>query len=129
MSSQYETVISLQEWEALLKPNSTIDPENIIFKPGPINVPRTKEIMYHLLYNPDPSASLQINHLSHPPPARNRHGVLIFFVGNGIPPIKEGWILLGHTYEEIWSDPKKLVLYNSVKQLKLVGRLSIADLR
>lgn len=39
---------------------------------------------------------------------------MIFVRGQGEPPLEGGWVILGHTYKEVWSNPQKLALYNSL---------------
>ncbi len=111
----YEKTLSLQEWENLLKPISKIDVRNLHYKEMPESIPNSDNTMFYLLYNPDKSATIDFFGMSQLPPAKGENGVMVFLVGKGIlPPLKNGWILLGNTYSEVWNDPKKLALYNSI---------------
>ena len=115
MYSVYPKFLSLQEWEALRTSKSSVQIDDLHFKPIP---PRPSAdsgpYMNYLVYNSDRTATIDNVYFAQTLAAKGQQGTIVFIRGRGQPPLGIGWTVLGRTYYEVWSDPKKLSLYNSL---------------
>ena len=110
----FDRTISLDEWASLLKTSSTISIDDISFdKPAPI-VPKETPVSDFLLYNRDRSATFHVFGFDQIPYARADAGTMVYVRGKGLPPLDGGWVVLGTSYEDVWADPQKRALYNSI---------------
>ena len=106
--------ISQDDWKNLLKPASKIDINNFAYKKLPEAPPQAGQITNYLLYSSYKSLKVDVFGFSTTSYIRNDSGVMVFIRGNGVPKLDDGWVVLGRTYAEVWSDPDKLRLYNSI---------------
>jgi hypothetical protein len=112
--SVHTSPISSHEWDDLLKPQSTINVESFYYKPIPERPPADVPDLDYMVYSPDRSTRVDNPYFAQTVSVKNQNGILVFIRGKGEPPLANGWVVLGHTYYEVWSDPKKLALYNSL---------------
>lgn len=110
----YPKGISKNEWNDLQKSQSKINIEDLHYKEIPERPPADAPIINYLLYNRDRSADIENPYFAKTNPASGDNGVMIFIRGSAALPENKGWVLLGHTYHEVWSNPEKLALYNSL---------------
>jgi hypothetical protein len=108
------TPVSQQEWDDLRKSQTTINVESLYYKPLPPEPPKDAPDSFYLLYSRDRSATIGDPYFARTPPVKGPNGVMIFVGGKGPPPLENNWAVLGRTYFEVWSDPNKLTLYNSL---------------
>lgn len=121
--TNYDSTISMREWEDILKPTSKVNLDSLQYRTIPAKRPATgNNYANYLIYNPDRSATIDIYGFSQVPSVKGANGVMTFLRGIGEPPLENGWILLGRTYTEVWTDPKKLTLYNSIYPPGLDGK-------
>ena len=112
--ANYERVITVQEWDSILRADYKIDLNSCSRKIVPTEIDFNAKTNIYLVYNPDPSSKLQIYGYDQTLEVRNAHGVMFFVAGKGIPPLKNGWKILGKNYQEVWSNPHSLETYNRV---------------
>lgn len=110
--SAYKEAISTAEWDDLLKPQSKINIESFHYKRIPAAPAPNTTHKFYLIYSPDRSSTIDDPYIAQIPPVKGDAGIMTFIATRGSPP--EGWYILGRTYEEVWSDPEKLALYNSL---------------
>lgn len=110
----YEHLLSRADWDGLLKPGSAIDLDALQYKRQPAKPILTGPYGNYLIYNQDPSAVFDVFGWDAVPTQRNPQGAMTFIRGRGEPPLDSGWIVLGRTYQQVWTDSKKLALYNSI---------------
>jgi hypothetical protein len=58
---------------------------------------------------------------------RNNAGAIVMLKGNGVPPLEDGWVLLGQSYNEIVADRAKTALYNSIVKPQSDGSMTALD--
>lgn len=112
--SVHEQPISSGDWDNILKPQSPINVEALTYKPFPPEPGRSAQSAYYLVFNPDRSATISNPYYDHTPYFKGEAGVMTFIGASGILVLDPGWQILGRTYAEVWSDPVKLKLYNSI---------------
>jgi len=110
----YDKVLSFNMWESLLSSKSIIDPALVRLKAAAKLFEFKGKYFNYLLYNQDRSAEIDIYGFDKSHIVRNDNGTMVFLVGPAKPPLRDGWKILGNTYPEVWSDSKKLKIYNSV---------------
>ena len=112
-TSTYRKSLSQSEWDDIQKSTSEIDVDALDYEkmPAPMGTGLDKN---YLVFNPDRTAKIDDIWFAQTPSQKGDAGVMTFIRGKGEPPLDGGWIVLGHTYHEVWSDPKKLALYNSL---------------
>jgi hypothetical protein len=110
--STYADAMSLKSWNDLLKPPSTVNVESFYYKAIPPAPPQNSTHQFYLVYNPDRSAVIEDPYVAQTPPVKTANGVMLFIGTQTVPPA--GWQVLGRTYQDVWSDPEKLSLYNSL---------------
>jgi hypothetical protein len=110
--SVFPQPISTQAWDDLTKPQSKIAVDSLHYKPMPPARPKDGLLQYYLIYSPDRSAIVDDPYFAQTLSVKSKDGVMLFIAGQGNPP--QGWIVLGRTYSEVWSDSEKLALYNSL---------------
>lgn len=112
---KFNRVVSKIEWDDLLKRKLENHPDYLSYQKKSIQIQKTKEHYYHFLFNPDRTAEkMNFSGIHQSKIVKNKNGAMVCFYGNGVPLLIDGWVLLGKTYNEIWSDPVKLKLYNSI---------------
>ncbi len=110
----FDRTISLDEWASLLNESSTISIGDISFdKPAPI-VSAETPVSDFILFNPDRSATFHVRGFDQTPYARADAGAMVYVRGRGTPPLDGGWVVLGHSYEDVWADAQKRALYNAI---------------
>jgi hypothetical protein len=110
----FDRAVTQQEWASVLRPGSAIDIEGISYQRMPPPAAADAPMTDTLLFNPDRSATFSVFSFTPTPQARADSGTIVFVRGRGDPPLSGGWSILGHSYEDAWHDPAKLVLYNSI---------------
>lgn len=112
-TSTYPTALTEKEWSVLLKTGSPIKIDDLDYEHMP-PPPGAGPDENFLLFNPDRTARIDNVWFSATPYIEGAHGVMVFVRGRGEPPLDDGWVLLGKSYPEVWDDPEKLALYNSL---------------
>jgi hypothetical protein len=114
--SVYPQFISPADWDALRTSKASVQVDDLHFKPIPPRPPKGDHGPYvnYLVYNSDRTATIDNVYFGQTPAIKGSAGVMLFIRGNGEPPLGIGWSVLGHTYYEVWADPQKLALYNSL---------------
>ncbi len=110
----YDKFIDLDTWKSLLTQRPTIDIGEVQLKAAPQYHEFRGEYCEYILYNADRSAEIEIYGFSRTQYVRNDNGTMTLLVGPSKPPLTGGWEIMGHTYPEIWADPEKLRIYNSI---------------
>ena len=112
--SVYPRPISERDWESLNKSGATIKIDDLYYKQIPPPPPPKAPLKYYLIYSADRTRIFDNPYFAQTPAQRGPDGVMVFICGPGEPPLGDGWSVLGNTYHEVWSDPVKLKLYNSL---------------
>jgi hypothetical protein len=110
--SVFPSAISPQQWDDLGKSQSKINIDSLQYKPMPPRPPAQRPDFNYLIFSRDRTAVVENPYFAQTPPVKGKDGVMIFIRGRG--PLPDGWQVLGHTYAEVWADPAKLALYNSL---------------
>jgi hypothetical protein len=110
----YNKVISLGEWNGILKQGSSVNLDSIEYMRMPEKIASPGKLSYYLIYNAHRSASFNVYGFDAVPLIKGTRGVMTFVVGTEVPSLNSGWVLLGKTYREVWADPEKLALYNAL---------------
>ncbi len=112
--SVYPKPISEVEWRKLGKAESQLKIEELDYVEFPPAPPAEAPMESRIIYNKNRGATFSNPYYAQTPAQRGEAGVMIFVRGKGAPPLQDGWETLGATYSEVWSDPHKLRIYNSI---------------
>jgi hypothetical protein len=110
----YLGFITLDDWRKLLKKSSSINVDDLPYDAVPPLPPEQGATVQRLLYSNDRSAQIRNPYISRIGPIRGDNGAMAFIGYRGELAIPDGWVVLGKTYYEVWTDPQKLTLYNSL---------------
>lgn len=117
----HDRSIDLDTWKSLSTQRPTIDIGEVQLKAAPKYHDFTGEYCEYILYNADRSAKIEIYGFSRTQYVRNDSGTMTLLVGSSKPPVTSGWKIMGRTYPEVWADPEKLRIYNSIFPLDKNG--------
>jgi hypothetical protein len=106
-------LITKQEWDSLLKPGSPLNVETLHYELL-IEPPGVGPKALQLLYNADRTATIDNPYVDQTTVVRSEAGAMVFAaIPQGVE-LGQGWVPLGATYEDAWSNPQSLRIYNSV---------------
>jgi hypothetical protein len=110
----YSKILTIEEWDKLLLSSSTIDYKDVVLMAPPIPFKSIEKYYNFMLFNSDRTADINIYGYTKSRVVKGDKGVLLFLRGPSEPSLSGGWRILGNSYPEVWSDPQKLALYNSI---------------
>lgn len=110
----YNRVISKVEWSSINGPNSEIRLDDVEYQGAIKNASTSAPYKDFVLFNPDRSADFKVFGFAQTPAARASAGTIVYIRGQNEPPLDGGWTIIGRSYEEVWADPAKRALYNSI---------------
>ena len=110
----YDDFVSRSEWDGLLKSNAKINIDDLNYKTIPPRPPLGAPDKNYLVYSEDKGSTIDNPYFARTDFVKGKNGIMVFVRGKGEPPLNGVWTVLGHTYAEVWSDPEKLKLYNSL---------------
>jgi hypothetical protein len=120
--SVYPSAIALSDWNGLAKPSAAIDIESLRYSEVPERPVRDAPKALIMLYNRDRSATIDNPYVAQTSSAKSAAGVLLWAdIPQGVD-IDDQWEVMGSTYAEVWSDPERRALYNSVVSPDADGR-------
>jgi hypothetical protein len=94
--STYADAMSLESWNDLLKPQSTVNVESFYYKAIPPAPPPNSTHQFYLVYNPDRSAVIEDPYVAQTPPVKTANGVMLF-IGTQTVPRLDGKFLVAPT--------------------------------
>ncbi len=112
MIGNADETISESDWNALLDRPEYL--QRVRLKEAPAYTEFKGPYRNYLLFNSDPTAPLDLYAFDNTQIVKSRTGQMTFVRGYGVPSLPSHWAILGHTYQEVWSDPQKLAIYNSI---------------
>ena len=122
MYASYTQFVTESDWNNLLRSNSSIDVTNLPYKKIPLGPIKPGMASNYLLYSEDKSLQFSAFGWDTTQYVTSDKGVMVFIRGVGVPEIPYGWAVLGRTYSEVWRDPAKLQIYNSIYPPDASGR-------
>jgi len=112
MVGNADNTISEADWNALLNRPEYL--ERVKLKKAPAYTEFKGPYRNYLLFNSDQTAPLDLYAFDNTQIVKNHNGQMTFVRGYGAPSLFDHWVILGRTYQEVWSDPQKLAIYNSI---------------
>lgn len=103
----YGLIISEKEWENL--ESAKVKLKHYSFSRYDDNV-----IENYLLFSKDRTAEIELYGYANTNYARSENGTLVFIRGPVSPTLYGGWKILGISYKEVWENPQKCGIYNSI---------------
>jgi hypothetical protein len=108
----YEGILSKTEWDRLGTGITAVNLASVDYRPPP--TPSSHPPRFLLLFNPDRSAQIDSLGIEHTQIVTAEPGAMTFVITRSPLPAGTGWQVLGSTYAEVWDDPQKRALYNSI---------------